>query len=98
MRDLDDLDLEMLLLAAEHDRAPQHLLGTRRSVKIHRLGPALKREGAQQAGDPEHVIRVHVGEEDVGQREGDPVAHHLPLGAFAAIEHQRLALADNGER
>jgi hypothetical protein len=40
------------------------------------------------------VVGVHVGEENVGEREADPVAHHLPLSTFAAIEHQRLTFTD----
>jgi hypothetical protein len=34
---------------------------------------------------------VHVGEKNVAQREGDAVAHHLALGALAAVEQKGLA-------
>ncbi len=43
------------------------------------------------------MIGVKVGEEDLGQRKAHPVAHHLALGAFAAFEQERLALAMDGE-
>src|SRR5579872_6099569 len=44
------------------------------------------------------MIAVEVRKKDVRERERDAVAHHLPLRAFAAIEQQRLSLADDGER
>jgi hypothetical protein len=43
------------------------------------------------------MIGVKVREEDLGQREAHAVAHHLALGAFAALEEQCLPLAVNGE-
>jgi hypothetical protein len=39
-----------------------------------------------------------VREEDVPQRERDPVAHHLALGAFAAVEQERFAFANDRYR
>src|SRR4029079_9465852 len=46
----------------------------------------------------EQVIGVHVGEEDVLERERHSVSHHLSLRALAAVEHQRLALSMDRER
>src|SRR5690606_13923515 len=53
-------------------------------------------EGAEQADDAEEVVGVEVGEEDVAEGEAHAVAHHLALGALAAVEQQGLPLA--GER
>ena len=36
---------------------------------------------------------MEMAEEDVIQREGDAVAHHLALRSFAAVKEQRLPLA-----
>jgi len=63
-----------------------------------RLLAALQRHRAQQSHHAEHVIDVHVGEEDVAQGKADRVAHHLPLRPLATVEQERFALADNGER
>src|SRR5690606_10231175 len=60
----------------------------------------LQRERLQQAQRTEEVIGVEVREEQILEREAHAVAHHLALRAFAAVEHQRLALAqqrDGGE-
>jgi hypothetical protein len=65
---------------------------------MKRVGAPLERHGPHQSDHAEHMVRVKVCEEDVAQREGDAVAHHLPLGAFAAIDQQRLALAHEGDR
>jgi len=43
------------------------------------------------------MIGVKVGEEDLGERKAHPVAHHLALGAFAALEQERFAFAMDGE-
>src|SRR5256885_6751695 len=37
-------------------------------------------------------------EEDLRQRKAHPVAHHLALGALAALEQQSLAFAHEGHR
>src|SRR5882762_6604430 len=39
------------------------------------------------------MIGVKVREEDLRQRKAHPVAHHLALGALAALEQQSLAFA-----
>src|SRR6267143_1919781 len=44
------------------------------------------------------MIGVEVGEEDLGERERHPKAHHLALGALATLEQQRLALSLQGQR
>ncbi|HXS22866.1 MAG TPA: hypothetical protein VN719_01440, partial [Gemmatimonadales bacterium] len=49
-----------------------------------------------QARDAQHVVGMLMGEEDLSECETGPIAHHLALGAFAAVEQQRLALT--GER
>ena len=96
-RQLEDPDLEVLLFATECDRAPQLLLGADWSVKVHRLGAALERQRPQQSDDAKHVVGMHVGEKNVGQREGNSVTHHLPLRSFAAVKHQRLAFANDSD-
>ncbi len=58
----------------------------------------MQRQRAQQPDQPVIVIAVEVREEDVAEIEGDPVAHHLPLGALAAIDQHRRTLADDRER
>ena len=42
------------------------------------------------------MVGVKVRKEDFGQREADPIAHHLTLGPFAALEQERFAFAMNG--
>src|SRR2546430_11192771 len=44
------------------------------------------------------MISVKMREENLGQREAHPVAHHLALGALAALEQERLALAHQRHR
>ena len=51
---------------------------------------AFARYGTENA---EKMVGVVVGEENVLEGKADPVAHHLALGAFAAIEQQHLSLA-----
>src|SRR6266480_1623309 len=75
----------------------QDLLCALRSVERQRLGASLQPQRANQADDTEEVISMKVSEEDFGEREAHAVAHHLALGAFAALEQQRLALAVNSE-
>ena len=60
--------------------------------------PALQPQGPNQPDDPDEVIRVEMREEDVGQREPHPVAHHLALGAFAAVEQQEIAIPVQRDR
>ena len=57
----------------------------------------LEPHGPEQAGDAEDVVRVVVGEEDLGEGKADPVPHHLPLVALAAVEEDRLPLALHGK-
>jgi hypothetical protein len=38
-----------------------------------------------------------MGEEDVPEGEAHPVAHHLALGALAAVEQEHLPLALHGK-
>src|SRR5713226_6531148 len=44
------------------------------------------------------MVGVKMREEDLRQREAHPVAHHLALGALAALEQQRFAFADKRHR
>src|SRR5437764_14822873 len=44
------------------------------------------------------MIGVKMREEDLGQSEAHPVAHHLALRALAALEQERLALAHERHR
>ena len=54
--------------------------------------------GANYRDHAEEMVGVHVREEDVLEGERHPEPHHLPLGPFAAVEHQRLAFAHEGDR
>ena len=69
-------------------RGPHSRSGSVRPCKRHR---------AHQADDADHVVGVKVREEDVLETERNAVAHHLPLGALAAVEQQGLAFAHDGE-
>ena len=69
-----------------------------RPPQAQRLRAPLERHRPHQPDHADHVVGVEVREEDVGERERDAVAHHLPLRALAAVEQQRLALAHDGER
>ena len=73
-------------------------LDAARSPESQPLDSALKRHGPHQSDHAEQVVGVHVGEEDVLERERHAVSHHLSLRALAAVEHQRLALSVNRER
>ena len=61
------------------------------------LRAILELHRAHETNNAEHVVSVEVREEDVGRQERDPVAHHLALRAFAAIEEERLAVAHEGD-
>jgi hypothetical protein len=95
--DLDDVDRELVALDAEGHRGAEHLACALRAVERHRLGAVLEPHGPQESGDAEDVIGVVVGEEDFAEREADPVAHHLPLGALAAVEEEHLPFAVHRE-
>src|SRR5258706_2469718 len=57
------------------------------------VGAALQPERAYQTDHAEEVVGVEVREEDLVERERHAVAHHLALGAFAAVHEKRLTLA-----
>ncbi len=67
------------------------------SPEAERFGARLELHRANETNDAEDVVGVEVREEDVAEDEGDPVAHHLALGAFAAIEEERFAFANEGD-
>src|SRR6266496_3229597 len=94
---LVDLDRKRDALDTQLHRGAEDLLGPFGSVQEQRLRPALQAERPDQADDAEKMIGVKMGKEDFAQREAHAVAHHLALGAFAALEQERLALAVNGE-
>jgi hypothetical protein len=91
---LDDVHREADPVDAEVHRFAQHSLRSLRPPEAHGLLPTLQRERAKQADHADHVVAVQVCEEDVVQRERHSVAHHLPLRPLAAVEHQRLPLAN----
>src|SRR6267143_2900399 len=95
--DFDDLDGKRYALDAELHRRGQHLLRALGTIQEEWLRPPLQAQRPNQSNDAQEMIGVKVGEEDFGQRKAHPVAHHLALRAFAALEQQRLALAMNGE-
>ena len=88
-----NIDFEADPLHSEIHRLPQNLLGAGRRPEAHRLLPTLQPHRPEQPDNPEKVIRMQMGEEDLVEREAGPVAHHLPLRPLAAIEHQQLPLA-----
>ena len=94
---LADLDRELVALDAERDRRAEDALRAPGSVEGDRRGAVLEPHGPEQPGDAEDVVRVVVGEEDLGEGEADPVPHHLPLVALAAVEEDRLPFALHGE-
>src|SRR4029079_5576035 len=95
---LDDLHRKRRSLESERLRAIQHAARATGSPEAQPLDTALKRHGAHQSDHAEQVVGVHVGEEDVLEREGHSISHHLSLRALAAVEHQRLAPPVNRER
>src|SRR5437879_1469660 len=92
-----DLAPERHPFHAEFDRALEQPLRAFGAVQLDRLLAPLQPQGAQQADHPEKMIGVKVREKDLGQGKAHAVAHHLALGAFAALEQQRLPLAHQGE-
>ena len=95
---LEDLDRKSGALEAEALHAFQDSGGPFGSPEAEDIGSALKGHGSDQADHTEQVIGVHVSKEDVLERERDPVTHHLALGAFSAVEHQRFTFAVNRDR
>src|SRR3989449_1699321 len=92
-----DLDGKRHTLDTELHGGAQDLLRALGTVQKQRLRPPLETERSDQSNDAQEMIGVKVREKDLGQRKADAVAHHLALGAFAALEQERLAFAVNGE-
>src|SRR3989449_9769278 len=78
-------------------RLRQQLLRSLRTVQPQRLGARLQPQRAHNPDHAEEVVGVEMGEEDLREREAHAVAHHLALGALAALEQQRLTLTHEGE-
>src|SRR2546425_2888678 len=95
--DFNDLNLEGNSLHSELDRLAEYLLRAFRAIQHHGLRPRLKSERADQSDHPEKMVGVKMREEDLRQREAHPVAHHLALGALAALEQESLAFAHEGD-
>src|SRR5205823_5621790 len=95
---LDDINVERDSLDAELKRLRKQFLRSLRPVQPHRVRTGLQAERTDQTDDSEKMIGVEMREEDLGQREAHPVAHHLALGALAALEQERLALAHQCHR
>src|SRR6267143_2504286 len=93
----DDLDGKRYALDAELHRRGQHLLRALGTIQEEWLRPPLQAQRPNQSNDAQEMIGVKVGEEDLGERKAHPVAHHLALGAFAALEQERFAFAMDGE-
>ena len=79
-------------------RASQHSRGAARAQHPHRLRAPLECERPKKPDHADDVVAVEMRDEHIVQRERDAVPHHLPLRSLAAIEEQRLALADHRER
>src|SRR6184192_580042 len=87
---LNDLDFERHPLDSELNRLAEYLLSPPRPIQPHRLGACLQPQRANQSDHAKEVVRVKMSEEDLRQREAHPVAHHLALGALAALEQESL--------
>ena len=96
--ELQDLDGKGGALESEGLGALENSTCAARSPQSQRLGSTLQGHGPHQTDHAEQVVGVHVGEEDVLEGERHAVAHHLPLRAFAAVEHERFAFAVYSER
>ncbi len=95
---LEDLHRELVALDPDSQRRAEDPIGPLRADQGKRRGAVQQAHGSHQADDAQHVIGVEVAEEDLAEAEAHAVAHHLALGALAAIENERLALAVDGER
>src|SRR5205807_3767384 len=96
--DLSDVDPERNSLDTQLDCLAKHFLGALRAIQYHWLGARLQPERTNQPDHSEKMVGVKMREEDLGQGEAHPVAHHLALGALAALEQERLALAHQRHR
>ena len=97
LRALHDLDGERDTIDAEVDRFTERRFGPERPEQAQRLGAILQLHGSDEPRDPEEVVSVHVADEDRNDPEAGPVAHHLALGALAAVEQKEVALALHGQ-
>ena len=90
------LDLEAQSTDERSEHA-QKVAQARRPDELERALPAMEVVGLEQAGKPEHVIGVVVGEGDqveLGQPERR--AQELALGPLTAVDEQDVALAPDG--
>ena len=91
--DLVDADREPRVVVDGADEVLEFASRPRGGVNRERGVALLEVPGLNQAGNPEHVVAVEVGEQQVVHVEAGAEAHHLALGAFAAVEEEPLALA-----
>ena len=92
------LDLEAQSTDERSEHA-QEVAQARRTDELERALPAMEVVGLEQAGKPEHVIGVVVGEGDqveLGQPERR--AQELALGPLTAVDEHDVALAPDGRR
>jgi len=89
-----NFESESEALGTERFSALEHSFGTGWSPESQRFGSTLKRHRPQETDDSDEVVSVEVGEENVVEIEGDPVAHHLALSPFATIEQESFSLAE----
>src|SRR5439155_6410023 len=83
---LDDVDVEGHSLHPELNRLAKDLLRSLRAIQPHGIGSRLEPERTDQPDHAEKMVRVEMREENLGQSKAHPVAHHLALGALAALE------------
>src|SRR3954451_5316916 len=91
---------QAVLQAAEH-RAPQRVqqrLGAGRAEDGERQGPVAQVEGLQHSRQPEPVVEVQVGEEDLGDLGQPHAADQLPLRALAAVDQELVGTAAQQRR
>src|SRR5690606_28413985 len=68
-----------------------------RSPQTQWRGTPAELECAYETYDSVHMVGMEVREENVVEREGDAVAHHLALRTFTAVEKQCFSLANECE-
>ena len=70
-----------------------------RPVEINAVATAAEPEAGQQARQPEHVIPMHMGDEDSAQLgQAQITAHELVLGAFTAVKQPQFGALRQTDR
>ena len=82
------------------EEAPEHplryledVLDARRPVEFERLLATLQAQGLQQPGKTQVVVAVEMRDQHPVEAPQPHRSHHLPLGAFPAVDEHALAAA-----